>query len=41
MEYWIEQIIGNLYGVFYDNGNHSVNVFEGTYSECESYKNSK
>lgn len=36
-EYWIDQIMGKLYAVKYSNGNYSVTVFEGDYSECEKW----
>ena len=34
IEYWVEQILGNLYAVKHDNGNYSVIDYEGTYDEC-------
>lgn len=33
-EYWISVILGEYYGVFYDNGNQGICIYEGTKDEC-------
>lgn len=33
-EYWLEIILGKLYGVKYTDGNYTFTAYEGTRDEC-------
>jgi hypothetical protein len=34
-KYWIERILGKLYGVYYNYGTYTNCAFEGTEDECQ------